>query len=658
MVFKPHSGGTAITVAYGLVVGVNLAGHTRAEVQVAAEWRTPSMNLCPKEYPYRTSWPSHNNDICYNKAEYAQPPTWNPGPSTWCCLSDVTDTPYGNCHMYKPQMCADIEYNKSGAFVAPAAVGDLVVFTPHTHGSVGVFNTSEPEKSKRFKEYTPNGIPNYDVDYVEKSAKFAGAATVGKQVVFAPHDYLSVVVFDTESNSFSEPVTTNDPVTNTELEPGRRLFRGAAAVEGINLVVFAPNHAHDIGLFDLTTTPGKFSTCATGLTNEAKFSGAVSVGHLVVFAPYNDDNVGVYDSSVHDGDCPGNRFLKFPTKLQGTNKFNGAAVVGNKVVFAPFDHDDVGLFDAKSSEFITVKTGLQDNHKFAGAAALGRFVLFAPYNANEVGLLDTVSENFSTVLDTTVTGTYKFNGAVAITNMVVLAPYCQDDIGVFEINSSPVPSSTPSSAPSFEPSLEPTLAPSFMSSSAFSSEPSIELTLAPSFMPSSKPLSEPSTESLSAQSSESTSKPSVQISLELASAQFLKPSSKPSPKPYSTELQSAEPSSGPSMPDKDASTGKRDQWSQGAIISIVTAGLILVIIVALAALIYRRSKRNYQLDLAPEVELCPASRAGTPENTEEFSYEVPDGTCVVDPIDGLVYEEVADLNIDDNMKQSSGPEAA
>jgi hypothetical protein len=215
--------------------------------------------------------------------------------------------------------------------------------------------------------------------------KFNGAAVAGDgKVVFAPENADHVGVYDPTDNSFS--LVDISVTISTDYK-----FAGAATARD-GRVVFAPLYALGVGIFDSTAPAGsQFTLVHVNKPQNAVFVGAALAGDgRVVFPPIGGGGVGVFD--------PTDNTFTFVDISPTTARFQFAATLDDgRVVFAPWINPDTeehgaGIFDATDNRFTLVNTGTTSldgiTRRFSGAAVApdGR-VVFAPQDANGVGIL-------------------------------------------------------------------------------------------------------------------------------------------------------------------------------------------------------------------------------------------------------------------------------
>ena len=136
-------------------------------------------------------------------------------------------------------------------------------------------------------------------------------------------------------------------------------------------------------------TYGVFSTIATNLTGDYKYSAGVAVGTKVYAIPLNQDNVGVIDTV--DG-----TFSTIATGLTGDAKYLAGVVVGTKVYALPYQQNDVGVIDTVAGTFSTIATGLTGDAKYYAGVVVGTKVYALPFEQNDVGVFfPTCSEGYT-----------------------------------------------------------------------------------------------------------------------------------------------------------------------------------------------------------------------------------------------------------------------
>lgn len=298
--------------------------------------------------------------------------------------------------------------------------------------------------------------------------KYAGAATVGTTVYFAPFQVNPIGVLDTTSSSFST-------ITATGLTGAER-YMGSAAVG--NKVYFAPRNADNVGVLDTTKTPNSTLNCwspaISGISPGSSLGSSTQTSldackayclgfgscMALVFRSGTggcnaldrtyDANYGtatddaVVANYYGPGCTPYGTFSTIDTTVAGVElakKYDGAASVGTFVYLAPREEDNVGVVDTNSSTFSTIDTTPATavaGDKYSGAAAVGTSVYFAPRNTDNVGVLDTNTSTFSTI-DTAVvgvTGAGKYSGAAAVGTFVYFAPHNEHSVGVLDTSTS------------------------------------------------------------------------------------------------------------------------------------------------------------------------------------------------------------------------------
>ena len=260
---------------------------------------------------------------------------------------------------------------------------------------------------------------------VSGDRKFNGAATVGNLIVFAPNRANGVAVFDVVTRNFT--LEAVDGISTTHIS----LFHGAAAVG--NMVVFAPERAQGVGVFNVDTRTFTLVDISAFMPpptdDECKFRGAAAVGDVVVFAPCNSNGVGVFNVSTSTFslvDIGSSSFLEFV----------GAATVGHEVIFGPFESNAVGVFDVSTRTFtlVDISDVISCRLKFWGAVAVGNVVVFSPYNADGVGLFDVGTRTFTLVdISSVFTRGAKFYEPIAVGNVVFFSQDQAPGVGVFDV---------------------------------------------------------------------------------------------------------------------------------------------------------------------------------------------------------------------------------
>ena len=296
--------------------------------------------------------------------------------------------------------------------------------------------------------------------------KWAGGASVGTKVYFAPKFADTVGILDTETSHFRQVDIPYDNSASIWYDTqGRSKYSGAAAVG--SKVYFAPHAWDNVGVMDAKTDT--FSEISIGptiirdglaaLEDFAKYSDATAVGTKVFFTPFSVDNIGVLDTVTSAFSTIST--LNQHANVTGEAKYMGATAIGTTIYFAP-SGDNVGILDTVTNAFTTLSTysaklpeGPHDwewhfqgepaqGNMYNGAVAVGTTVYFAPYFANNVGVLDTVPGLFTTIgirsarwhlkstRENMLSAGPKYAGGVAIRAKVYFAPYLQDDVGVLD----------------------------------------------------------------------------------------------------------------------------------------------------------------------------------------------------------------------------------
>ena len=322
-------------------------------------------------------------------------------------------------------------------YAGAASIGTVVYFAPNKLNNVGIYDVSTDS-------FSMVGTNDTFTDYeVVGSGKYAGAVVIGASVYFVPNNQDNVGKYDTLAQRFSTIATTGDAASGTAK------YAGGAAVG--TSVIFAPRTQDNVGIYDAST--GSFSTVATNgeaATGGLKYAGAAAIGTSVYFAPRNQDNIGIYDVST------GVFSTVSPTGLgTAAEKYQGAVVIGASVYFIPNAQHNVGIYDTSTGLFSSVATtgdAATGTNKYWGGAAVGTSVIMCPYDQHNVGIYDSSTGLFSTVAttDDAATGTAKYVGAAVVGNTVYFSSRAQDNIGMYYI----APTTAPTPSPTYLPGIE------------------------------------------------------------------------------------------------------------------------------------------------------------------------------------------------------------
>ncbi len=292
-----------------------------------------------------------------------------------------------------------------------ASVGTKVYFAPKFADTVGILDTETSHFRQVDIPYDNSASIWYDT---QGWSKYSGAAAVGSKVYFAPHAWDSVGVIDAKTDTFSEISIGGPKIIQNGLAPIEDFAKYSDATAVGTKVFFTPFSADNIGVLDTVTSA--FSTISTvndhaNVTGEAKYMGATAIGTTIYFAP-SGDNVGILDTV--------------------TNAFTTLSTYSAKLPEGP--HDWEWHFQGEPAQ----------GNMYNGAVAVGTTVYFAPFFANNVGVLDTVPGLFTTIgirsarwhlkstRENMLSAGPKYAGGVAIRAKVYFAPYLQDDVGVLD----------------------------------------------------------------------------------------------------------------------------------------------------------------------------------------------------------------------------------
>ena len=292
-----------------------------------------------------------------------------------------------------------------------ASVGTKVYFAPKFADTVGILDTETSHFRQVDIPYDNSASIWYDT---QGWSKYSGAAAVGSKVYFAPHAWDSVGVIDAKTDTFSEISIGGPKIIQNGLAPIEDFAKYSDATAVGTKVFFTPFSADNIGVLDTVTSA--FSTISTvndhaNVTGEAKYMGATAIGTTIYFAP-SGDNVGILDTV--------------------TNAFTTLSTYSAKLPEGP--HDWEWHFQGEPAQ----------GNMYNGAVAVGTTVYFAPFFANNVGVLDTVPGLFTTIgirsarwhlkstRENMLSAGPKYAGGGAIRAKVYFAPYLQDDVGVLD----------------------------------------------------------------------------------------------------------------------------------------------------------------------------------------------------------------------------------
>ena len=255
---------------------------------------------------------------------------------------------YANCvGVFNPSTnsfsCVDISGTISGISKfsgAATTASGLVVFAPHAAGCVGTFNP------------VTNVFNCIDVAF---DGNFVGASTASNGlVIFIPRAADCVGVFDPATNAFSCVDITATTSLYPAPHDGAKFHGGTTASNG--LIIFAPHGMDCIGVFDpatngfscvnITDTSASHLT-ATNLEIDGrvvrfrwrKFDGATTARNgLVVFAPDWADCVGLFDPTTNAFSC----IDIFGSSYVAGSYFGAVTASNGIVVLVPKISDCVG----------------------------------------------------------------------------------------------------------------------------------------------------------------------------------------------------------------------------------------------------------------------------------------------------------------------------
>ena len=297
----------------------------------------------------------------------------------------------------------------------------------------------------------------YDVDFVATIAVPTVSARGVDFVAVDAHLPSRIAHGATEATVHAPASLTFVDITATVGASGSFTYMFASAAATGDLVVFVPEDADGVGIYDTTTSTFELLDISATLGACCKFFAAATAGNgQVVMAPMGADGVGVYDPASSEF-----RYLDISAALGSaagsSHKFFAAATAGNgQVVFSGDRLEGVGIYDAASSTFsyvdisatisIDESDGSTDGRgdgvfggSYAGVAtASNGQVVLAPHDANGVGVYDAALSTFSYFdIAATVSGEDKFSSAVAAPlNRVVFAPNAAGGVGVFDAGTS------------------------------------------------------------------------------------------------------------------------------------------------------------------------------------------------------------------------------
>lgn len=184
---------------------------------------------------------------------------------------------------------------------------------------------------------------------------------------------------------------------------------GSATVIPDGRIVFCPNQAPSVGVFNPTTN--QFTSYGALLGTKPFYSGGVLIPDgRVLFAPFYNSSIGFFNPVT-------NAFSNVVISNAGAGQYNGGVLLPDgRVVFVPFSASNVGLYNTLTSTFSVFTTGVQTGNKYNGGVLLpdGR-VVFVPGDTGWIGVFNSATNTYTTYTSA-ITGINQYGGGVLLPN--------------------------------------------------------------------------------------------------------------------------------------------------------------------------------------------------------------------------------------------------
>ena len=204
-------------------------------------------------------------------------------------------------------------------------------------------------------------------------------------------------------------------------------------------VIFIPNNASTIGIFNPVTSTYTLGPSATGYS-----CGVLIPDGRVVCVPYTAANIGIYNPNTNTMELvtPGSSLPGGSESLQ----YNcGVSMPNGNVAFIPYLANNIGIFNPYTKVFSILTTNVPTGSKYHNGVLLpdGR-IICVPSGATTIGIY-TPSSNSSgtgTFTNTSLSATGYNGGVLLIDGRVLFVPYDATSVGFYTPDSDGVSQGT------------------------------------------------------------------------------------------------------------------------------------------------------------------------------------------------------------------------
>ena len=249
------------------------------------------------------------------------------------------------------------------------------------------------------------------------SAYAGGVLLPNGNVVFVPNNATTIGIYNPTTT-----ITANSFTTGPTHLAGANAYYGGVLLPNGN-VVFVPHDATTIGIYNPTANTFTAGPSAGG--TGAYFGGVLLPNGNVIFVPTNSTTIGIYNPTT-------NIFTSGPSAGGGVAYFGGVLLPNGNVVLVPYAATTIGIYNPTANTFTVGPAHGVGSAAYAGGVLLPNGnVVFVPHNATTIGIYNPTANTFTSGPAHGM-GSNAYTGGVLLPNgNVVLVPLNTTKIGIY-----------------------------------------------------------------------------------------------------------------------------------------------------------------------------------------------------------------------------------